>query len=164
VIVGLPDTIWLPQDALIQRPADTLSFLLFPVQPEHFDAAVADRAGAVREIQVEQPNSTSSWIWGALKMPGRMLMEPHARWRARLCADEYSGTGSRPTWQRAAGHRAQAWARPMSMSGRWADTGGHDNADRPRGCRRRAAAGSGHAGRAGACRPVAGRVSAAGRG
>ncbi|GJE49347.1 Glucose-1-phosphate thymidylyltransferase 2 [Methylobacterium tardum] len=93
VIVGLPDTIWLPQDALIQLPDDTLSFLLFPVErPENFDAVVTDRSGAVREIQVKQPDAATNWIWGAFKMPGRVLIELHALWRARLCADEYIGT------------------------------------------------------------------------
>src|SRR3712207_9385153 len=39
VIVGLPDTIWFPADALAGLPDDRLSFLLFPVErPEFFDA------------------------------------------------------------------------------------------------------------------------------
>src|SRR5579863_5653091 len=39
VMVGLPDTIWFPADALARLPVDTLSFLLFPVRhPELFDA------------------------------------------------------------------------------------------------------------------------------
>src|SRR3954466_10784800 len=31
VLVGLPDTIWFPEDALRRLPDDRLSFLLFPV-------------------------------------------------------------------------------------------------------------------------------------
>ena len=33
VIVGLPDTVWFPEEALAQLPDDTLSFLLFPGGP-----------------------------------------------------------------------------------------------------------------------------------
>src|SRR5689334_17282649 len=54
VLVGLPDTIWLPQDALGRLPDDRLAFLTFPVdRPELFDAVVSDRQGRVREIQVK---------------------------------------------------------------------------------------------------------------
>ena len=43
VVIGLPDTIWSPVDALTQLPDDVLSFLLFPVEhPEFFDAVVTD--------------------------------------------------------------------------------------------------------------------------
>jgi len=54
VIVGLPDTIWFPIDALRALPGDGLSFLLFPVErPELFDAVDTDAAGRVREIEVK---------------------------------------------------------------------------------------------------------------
>jgi hypothetical protein len=32
VLVGLPDTIWFPEDGLRALPDDRLSFLLFPVK------------------------------------------------------------------------------------------------------------------------------------
>ena len=50
VLIGLPDTIWFPQDALRDLPDDRLSFLLFPVErPELFDAVVADEpAGSAK--------------------------------------------------------------------------------------------------------------------
>jgi dTDP-glucose pyrophosphorylase len=93
VIVGLPDTVWFPEDALKVLPDDALSFLLFPVDhPERFDAVVLDGDDRVREIQVKRADATSNWIWGAFKMPGRVLGELHALWQARLCADEYIGT------------------------------------------------------------------------
>jgi glucose-1-phosphate thymidylyltransferase len=93
VLVGLPDTIWVPEDALTALPDDRLSFLLFPVErPEHFDAVVADERGWVREIQVKQPDAASNWIWGAFKMPGRTLRELHDLWQERHCRDEYIGT------------------------------------------------------------------------
>ncbi|HLH88595.1 MAG TPA: nucleotidyltransferase family protein [Xanthobacteraceae bacterium] len=93
VIVGLPDTVWFPADALAELPDDVLSFLLFPVErPEFFDAVVTADDGRVREIQVKQIDPASSWIWGAFKMPGRVLADLHALWRARERADEYFGT------------------------------------------------------------------------
>src|SRR4051812_8794801 len=64
VLVGLPDTIWFPEDALARLPDGEMSFLLFPVErPELFDAVVFDAAGRVLEIQVKQPHAASSWIW-----------------------------------------------------------------------------------------------------
>jgi glucose-1-phosphate thymidylyltransferase len=93
VIVGLPDTIWFPEDALRRLPEDKLSFLLFPVEhPEYFDAVVTDEAGRVEEIQVKSPEARTHWIWGAFKMPGHVFHELHAFWRARPAPDEYVGT------------------------------------------------------------------------
>ena len=93
VIVGLPDTIWFPEDALRHLPDDMLSFLLFPVdQPQHFDAVATDEQGRVLEIQVKSPDATSHWIWGAFKMPGHVFHELHAFWKARPEPDEYVGT------------------------------------------------------------------------
>src|SRR3954463_9454720 len=68
VLVGLPDTIWFPEDALKELPDADLSFLLFPVEhPEFFDAVVLD-GDRVREIQVKQAGAQSNWIWGAFRM------------------------------------------------------------------------------------------------
>src|SRR5437773_9596923 len=84
VLVGLPDTIWLPEDALGRLPDDRLAFLTFPVdRPELFDAVVSDRQGRVREIQVKQRQAASRWVWGAFKLPGAVLHELHALWRRR---------------------------------------------------------------------------------
>jgi dTDP-glucose pyrophosphorylase len=93
VIVGLPDTIWFPEDALRALPDDALSFLLFPVEhPELFDAVVTGPGGRVREIQVKTRGAESNWIWGAFKMPGRVLAELESLWRERDSSDEYIGT------------------------------------------------------------------------
>jgi dTDP-glucose pyrophosphorylase len=93
VIVGLPDTVWFPEDALSALPDDALSFLLFPVdEPQFFDAVVMDRTGRVQEIQVKRPDAASHWIWGAFKMPGYILSELDRLWRARNQRDEYIGT------------------------------------------------------------------------
>lgn len=92
VLVGLPDTIWFPADALQHLPDGELSFLLFPVErPELFDAVVLD-GDRVVEIQVKQPDASSRWIWGAFKMTGAILAELHALWLARDQRDEYVGT------------------------------------------------------------------------
>jgi dTDP-glucose pyrophosphorylase len=93
VLIGLPDTIWFPADALTHLPDDALSFLLFPVdRPELFDAVVLDDQGRVREIQVKTPQASSRWIWGAFKMPGAILRELYDVWIARNRRDEYVGT------------------------------------------------------------------------
>lgn len=93
VLIGLPDTIWFPNDALRALPDDRLSFLLFPVeQPQFFDAVCCDEAGRVREIQVKRPDAQSNWIWGAFKMPGHLFHGLGDLWRAPDRGDEYVGS------------------------------------------------------------------------
>jgi glucose-1-phosphate thymidylyltransferase len=93
VLIGLPDTIWFPEDGFAALPDGVLSFLLFPVEhPEFFDAVVTDATGRVEEIQVKQPGPRSSWIWGGFKMPGSVLRDLHALWREPGRGDEYIGT------------------------------------------------------------------------
>lgn len=94
VLIGLPDTIWFPENGLCSlSDADGLSFLLFPVdRPELFDAVVVDDAGRVQQIQVKQANATTNWVWGAIKCQGRVLRELHRLWQLPGRADEYIGT------------------------------------------------------------------------
>ncbi|HEX6442465.1 MAG TPA: nucleotidyltransferase family protein [Stellaceae bacterium] len=93
VLVGLPDTIWLPEDAFARLPEDKLAFLTFPVsRPELFDAVVSDERGRVREIQVKREGAESNWVWGAFRMPGSVLHALHGLWRRRRERDEYIGT------------------------------------------------------------------------
>ncbi len=93
VAIGLPDTIWFPENGLFALPEDRLAFLLFPVaRPEFFDAVVTDDAGRVREIQVKQADARSNWVWGAFKMPGSVFHELHQLWLTREPRDEYFGT------------------------------------------------------------------------
>lgn len=93
VIVGLPDTIWFPDDALKTLGDDPLSFLLFPVnRPERFDAVLTDSAGQVREIRVKRHDAGSPWIWGAFKMSGHTMRELHNLWCEPDRGDEYIGT------------------------------------------------------------------------
>ncbi len=91
VCIGLPDTIWFPEDALALLPDNVLSLLLFPVEkPEHFDSVVTDENNSVVQVQVKDPAASSQWIWGAMKMPGSVLSKLHDIWIER--GDEYLGT------------------------------------------------------------------------
>lgn len=93
VVIGLPDTIWFPENGLTFLPDDALSFLLFPVaQPWYFDAVVTDEHGAVRAIQVKQRDASSNWIWGAIRMPGSVFHALHHLWSRADRKDEYIGT------------------------------------------------------------------------
>lgn len=93
VMIGLPDTVWFPEDALAVLPDGRLSFLLFPVeQPQVFDAVVTDAQDRVLEIQVKSPHASTNWIWGAFKMPGAVFHDLHRLWVERGRRDEYMGT------------------------------------------------------------------------
>jgi glucose-1-phosphate thymidylyltransferase len=93
VAVGLPDTIWSPEEGLALLPDDALSLLLFPVQnPELFDAVCTNEAGEVTKIEVKQRGASSKWIWGAFKMPGCIFHELHRLWCRPERRDEYFGT------------------------------------------------------------------------
>lgn len=105
VVIGLPDTIWFPTDALAALPDDALSLLLFPVEhPELFDAVSTDERGWVRQIHVKQKAPPSRWVWGAIKMPGHIFHQLHELWQRPERGDEYLGTLIN-TWL-AAGGRA----------------------------------------------------------
>lgn len=93
VIIGLPDTVWYPDDALLAIDEDLLSFLCFPVEkPEFFDAVAFDRKGLVKKIQVKSKEAESNWIWGAFGMPGKVLHELYELWKEDGRGDEYIGT------------------------------------------------------------------------
>jgi dTDP-glucose pyrophosphorylase len=93
VIIGLPDTIWFPEDGLQALPDGRLAFLLFPVQrPEFFDAVVLNTDQSVRKIEVKSPDAETNWVWGAFKMPGAVLHDLHRLWLQRGKSDEYVGT------------------------------------------------------------------------
>jgi glucose-1-phosphate thymidylyltransferase len=92
VLIGLPDTIWFPDDALCSLSHDTFSFLLFPVEhPEFFDTVVTNEIGKVLEIQVKKLQTKPSWIWGGFKLTGKILNRLHELWLNRDCKDEYIG-------------------------------------------------------------------------
>ncbi|AUX27368.1 nucleotidyltransferase [Sorangium cellulosum] len=93
VLVGLPDTLWFPEDGLSALPPRELSFLLFPVErPELFDAVVTDSEGRILEIQVKRPDAATRWVWGAFKLTGAALQQLHELWCQRNRCDRYIGT------------------------------------------------------------------------
>jgi glucose-1-phosphate thymidylyltransferase len=93
VLVGLPDTVWFPDDGLRSLGDEPLSFLLFPVErPELFDAVVTDAQGRVIEVQVKQDAPSSSWVWGAFKLQGWAFKELYDLWIERDRSDAYFGT------------------------------------------------------------------------
>lgn len=92
VLVGLPDTIWFPSDALATLPDQSLSFLLFPVEhPQFFDAVVLE-GDVVREVQVKHPSPASHWVWGAFRMSASGFQELKVLWQKPDRRDEYFGT------------------------------------------------------------------------
>ncbi|MCK6546523.1 nucleotidyltransferase family protein [Myxococcota bacterium] len=92
-VVGLPDTVWFPEDGLASLPRGGLSFLLFPVErPELFDAVSTDRTGSVVSIDVKSPRARSHWIWGAFTVSGHVLRELFELWCRRDRRDPYLGT------------------------------------------------------------------------
>ncbi len=93
VLLGLPDTVWFPEDGLALLPRDTLAFLLFPVdRPQLFDAVLLGDGGAVLRIEVKKANPASSLVWGAVRMPGGVFHALHALWQTPGRGDEYLGT------------------------------------------------------------------------
>jgi glucose-1-phosphate thymidylyltransferase len=93
VLIGLPDTIWFPDDGFKHLSDNALSFLLFPVaNPELFDAVVTDKINVVKKIDVKDQNPGSNWVWGCFKMPGFIFHELYNLWNRREKIDEYFGT------------------------------------------------------------------------
>ena len=93
VIIGLPDTVWFPEDALCRLGDHALSFLLFPVtHPERFDAVLTDDEDRVLEIQVKREGAASPWIWGALALRGSVLAALQELHAERGREDVYLGS------------------------------------------------------------------------
>jgi glucose-1-phosphate thymidylyltransferase len=111
--IGLPDTVWFPQDALRALAPLPLNFLLFPVEhPELFDAVSFDARGRVSGIQVKQPGEASRWIWGALSANGAALRALHRLWQEPGRGDEYLGTLVNEYLARG----GEAWASPIGRA------------------------------------------------
>jgi len=98
VLIGLPDTIWFPENgyrqalSVIEGTQADVSLLLFPVtNPSAFDAVVADEHGYVQEVEVKRPGSRSHWIWGAVTTTGSALHDLKLLWESRHREDEYLG-------------------------------------------------------------------------
>lgn len=95
VLIGLPDTIWFPENAYLpalQLDNSDCNLVLFPVtNPSAFDAVVCDQLGYVEEVQVKKPDARSHWIWGAVTARGDSFHRLRLLWEARHRADEYLG-------------------------------------------------------------------------
>lgn len=95
VLIGLPDTIWFPENAYLPALAlekSDINLVLFPVtNPSVFDAVVCDEMGYVREVQVKKPDARSHWIWGAVTAKGESFHRLKLLWEARHRSDEYLG-------------------------------------------------------------------------
>jgi glucose-1-phosphate thymidylyltransferase len=95
VLIGLPDTIWFPENAYraaLEPKGAELNLVLFPVdEPQHFDAVIADEFGYVQRVEVKRPGAHSSWIWGAVTATGASFHALKLLWEARYRQDEYLG-------------------------------------------------------------------------
>jgi dTDP-glucose pyrophosphorylase len=95
VLIGLPDTIWFPENAYraaLDLEQTGVNLLLFPVQdPTQFDAVLADDAGFVQKVEVKRPDAHSHWIWGGVTATGESFRALRLLWEARHREDEYLG-------------------------------------------------------------------------
>lgn len=96
VLIGLPDTIWFPENAYrpaLDRHAAEVNLVLFPVaNPSVFDAVVCDAQNYVLKVEVKQPDAHSPWIWGAITSTGSAFHALRSLWESRHRSDEYLGT------------------------------------------------------------------------
>lgn len=98
VLIGLPDTIWFPENgyyqalSVLNNSQADVSLLLFPVtNPSAFDAVISDEHGYVKEVEVKKPDARSHWIWGAVTTTGSAFRNLKLLWESRHREDEYLG-------------------------------------------------------------------------
>jgi dTDP-glucose pyrophosphorylase len=96
VLIGLPDTVWFPENAyypaLIQGRAE-VNLVLFPVEnPSAFDSVVCDPQNFVRRVDVKVAQPETDWIWGAITATGEAFRALKRLWDSRHREDEYLGT------------------------------------------------------------------------
>ena len=96
VLIGLPDTIWFPENgyraALDAHPDAEVNLVLFPVvDPSAFDAVVCDQLGYVQRVEVKKPEAQSHWIWGAVTAAGQAFHSLKLLWQARHREDLFLG-------------------------------------------------------------------------
>ena len=93
VLIGLPDTIWFPENAyltaLSQQRAN-VNLVLFPVEnPSMFDAVICDPQDFVVKVEGKAPTPQSHWIWGAITATNEAIRSLKLLWEARHREDEY---------------------------------------------------------------------------
>lgn len=93
VLIGLPDTIWFPENGYRAALGSAgVNLLLFPVNnPSQFDAVVCDPLGYVERVEVKQRDASSPWIWGGVTATGEAFRSLKQLWEARHREDEYLG-------------------------------------------------------------------------
>lgn len=95
VLIGLPDTIWFPENSYLsalELDREDCNLVLFPVAtPSVFDAVICDDLGYVREVEVKKKDPASHWIWGAVTAKGESFHRLKLLWEARHRTDEYLG-------------------------------------------------------------------------
>jgi glucose-1-phosphate thymidylyltransferase len=96
VLLGLPDTIWFPENAyrsaLEKDHNADVNLICFPVdEPSQFDAVVSDEHGYVQKVEVKIPRPNSQWIWGAVTTTGAAFHTLKLLWESRHREDEYLG-------------------------------------------------------------------------
>jgi glucose-1-phosphate thymidylyltransferase len=95
VLIGLPDTIWFPENAYraaLGFSAAEVNLVLFPVpNPSAFDAVVCDEQSFVAEVEVKRDDPHSHWIWGAITASGNAFSALKQLWQSRHRSDVYIG-------------------------------------------------------------------------
>jgi glucose-1-phosphate thymidylyltransferase len=95
VLIGLPDTIWFPENAFL--PALDLRYaevqlVCFPVNdPSQFDAVVSDELGYAKRVEVKKKDAHTHWIWGAVTCTGSAFHNLKLLWEARHREDQFLG-------------------------------------------------------------------------
>ncbi len=95
VLIGLPDTIWFPENAYrpaIEDAKADVNLVLFPVdEPSAFDAVVCDAQNYVEKVEVKQRDAHSAWVWGAVTCTGDAFHALKCLWESRHREDEFLG-------------------------------------------------------------------------
>jgi glucose-1-phosphate thymidylyltransferase len=95
VLIGLPDTIWFPENAYLHAldfSRAEVNLVCFPVpDPWQFDAVVANDLGYVKRVEVKRRDACSHWIWGAVTTTGEAFRQLKLLWDARHREDQFFG-------------------------------------------------------------------------
>lgn len=92
VLIGLPDTLWTPADALADAPTLGVHLLTFPVaEPRHFDAVIWADGDRVARVEVKTEGDPRRRVWGAVAASGDAFVALAEFWRGRGRRDQFLG-------------------------------------------------------------------------
>jgi glucose-1-phosphate thymidylyltransferase len=95
VLIGLPDTIWFPENAFLGAldfQSAQVNLVCFPVlNPAQFDAVLSDDLNYVRRVEVKRDDAHSHWIWGAVTLTSVAFRQLRLLWEARHREDLFLG-------------------------------------------------------------------------